>query len=355
MVLVILFCLISIKLPPHISPLPNQYRAYAIVLFHESGGNAGMMSLLSTFGVESSTSETSVTQLAIKVLQSRSFIDGIVKKFNIINKYNIEVMTTTKSREIINKNSEYTLDRDTGTLAISFTDIDPVFASELVNYEVNLLEKWFLEQDISLRSVELSKMENKLNNLTKEISEIEGDIKNFQQQHGVLDINEIASVQSAMISDLRTTLNQVELEINDYSEYSTIEDPALTILKNRRQNIINQIMRIEGGYVSSDGRNMPSTQELPQLSMNFAHMNAELALKNQLFQTLSERYEITKLAAAEEGVFRVFEYAEIPEQKIGPSRGRLCMIVTMVSFMSSILFSLLINTMKSINPDKRKK
>ena len=33
-------------------PLPNQYRAYAIVLFQEGGGNTSMSSMLSAFGVE---------------------------------------------------------------------------------------------------------------------------------------------------------------------------------------------------------------------------------------------------------------------------------------------------------------
>lgn len=356
-VLVIIFSFISLKLPPDISPLPNQYQAYAIVLFQEGVSNAGMSSMLSAFGVESGGGGgTSPSQLAIQILHSRSFIDDVVVEFDIVTKFNIVDKPRTNSRKLILENSKYSFNRDSGSFTISFTNIDPEFAADLVNYEVSLLEQWFLNQGVSMRSYELQLMEETLNELTNDISKIEREIKGFQKEHGVLDIMELAAAQSTMLTDLRTSMNQVELEIYDYSEYSTIEDPALTILKNRRNNIINQIRRIEGGYRSSDGRIMPSIEEMPQLSLSFTHMQADLALKNQLYLTLSERFEVTKLAVAEEGVFSVLEYAEVPEEKIGPSRGRLCIIVTFGTFAGSIFLALVINMIRNVSadPDNKK-
>jgi len=319
-ILIVSFSIISLKLPTELSPLPNQYRAYAIVLFQEGSGSVGMSSMLSAFGIESNGSGISPTQLAIEILRSREFVDSIISEFDIIQRYQIYKSPITNSREVIIDNSQYSLNRDSGSLTISFIDTDPIFAAELVNFEVGLLQNWFLKQDISLRSKELSLMEEKLEDLTNEIKKTESDIESFQKKHGVLDIMELAAVQIALLTDLRTSLSQVELEISDYSEISTIEDPALTTLKSRRQNIINQIQKIENGYIGSDGRYMPSIEELPQLSLSFTHMMADLDVKNQLYKTLSERYEITKLSAAEESIFSVLEYAEIPEEKIGPSR-----------------------------------
>ena len=100
---------------------------------------------------------------------------------------------------------------------------------------------------------------------------------------------------------------------------------------------------------------MPSQEELPQLALEFAHLQADLTLKNQLFQTLSERYEITKLTAAEEAVFSVLEYAEVPDEKEEPSRGRLCMMVTFGAFAGSIVLALILNMVKNISNDPNKK
>ncbi|MCK5154079.1 MAG: hypothetical protein KAQ93_06930 [Spirochaetales bacterium] len=352
---IIVFSIISLKLPPEESPLPNIYRAYAVIIFQEgSGGAAGMSSMLSAFGVESSGGTTDSSQLALQVLRSRPFLDQVVKEFNIIENLKFQKAIKTKSRNFIINNSEYIYDLISGTILISFSNIDPAFAADIVNYEVRLLEEWFLNEGVNIQSKQLSMMEEKLKELSLEISSIENSIKTFQRKHGVLDIIEIATARSAILNELRTGLNQVELEISDYSEYSTIEDPALTILKNQRNNIIIQIKRIERGYTGSDGRRMPSQEELPQLSLEFAHMQAELTLQSQLYLTLSERYEVTKLTAAEEGVFSILEYAEVPEEKEGPSRGQLSIKVTFGAFAGSIALAFLLNMVAGIFKDPEK-
>lgn len=354
-VFVVAFSIVSIKLPAHKSPLPNMYRAYAIVLFQEGPGVNGVSTMLSAFGIESTGSVTSGSQLAMEVLRSRQFLDNIIDEFDIVEKFEITRNRKSSSRSLILEKSGFSYNRDSGALSIHFTDTDPVFAAEVVDFQVKSLEEWFRDNSTSLLSNELSLMEEKLNELSDEISGIEDEIRVFQKEHGVLDIAEIAAAQSALLIDLRTALNEVELEISGYADFSTIEDPALIILRSRRNTILTQIKRVEDGYVGSDGRRVPSIEELPQMTLDFAHLQADLALKTQLYQTLSERYEVTRLSLSEEGAFRIMEYAEIPETKIGPSRGRLCIIVTFSAFAMSIFIALLHYSIKNVIKDPEKK
>ena len=354
-VLAVAFSIVSLKLPPEDSPLPNIYRAYAVVLFEDGSGDGGMSSMLSAFGVESISGSSSPSNVAMEILKSRFYIDKIVEKFNLIERFGLTVKIKTHSRLFIIDNSNYSYNQDSGALTISFFSIDPVLASDLVNYQVELLEDWFLNEGSSLRSNELSLMEAKLKELTTEISSIEEKIKFFQSEYGVMDIEEIADAQSSLMTELRTKLKHIELEISDYLVYSTIEDPALTNLKGQKNNILTQIREIEIGYEINDGRRMPSQAELPQLSLDFSHLMADLSLKNQLYQTLSERYEITKLIASESSAFSVLEYAEIPEVKEGPSRGRLCMMVSFGSFSGLIILALFLHLLKNIINDPLKK
>ena len=356
MIGVVIFSVISLLLPPEKSPLPNKYRSYAVIMFQgESGGGAaGMSSMLSTFGIESTGGSASPSQLALEVLRSRPFVDDVAKEFNVVEKFEIDDKIRTNSRKMIIDNSAYAYNQDSGALTIAYTSIYPQFAADLVNYEVELLEKWFQKEGVSTRANQLSLMEEKLEELRSGIGQIEEEIESFQIEHGALDITQLAESQAAILLDLRTTLNQIELEISQYTEYSTIEDPALVRLKTQRSNIINQIRRVEQGYISSDGKKIPSTDELPQLSLEFAHMRTELELQMQLYQTLSERYEVTKLTAAEESVFSVLEYAEVPEEKTEPSRGQLCMIVSVGAFFGSLVLALMLNMLSGIIADPKK-
>ena len=355
MIGVVVFSIITLKLPAEKNPLPNVYQASAKIMFQNSlNASAGMASMLSTFGFDtSSTANIDSSQLALQVIQSKPFIDSVVKEFQIVNKFEIKDYPKTRSRAIISSNSEYLYDRNSSSLSISYTSTDKEFASNIVNYQVQLLEEWFQKAGVSVKTSQLSIMEEKLEELSNSITEIEEQIEKFQIQHGSLDITQLAETQAAILLDLRTSLNQIELEISQYTEYSNIEDPALTVLKTQKNNIINQIKSVESGYLSSDGRKIPSTEELPELALEFAHMQAELELQMQLYQTLSERYEVTKLTAAEESVFTILEYAEVPEEKIGPSRGKLCMIVSIVAFCASIVLALVFNALQGIITDPK--
>lgn len=350
---VVIFSVISLKLPPEKSPMPNIYRAYATVVFQAGGtGSAGVSSMLAAFGVdEPSGNISSQAQLAIQILGSRAFIDSIVEEFNIIQRYGITDSEKTRSRRIIEHGAEYIYDQNGGTLTIAYTSSNPVFAADVVNSMVHLLEEWFRREGVTTQSTQLARMRETLDDLSAEIARIEADIEAFQRELGVLDIRELALTQSTMLTDLQTLLNQVELEISDYSEYSTFEDPALTTLKNRRDNILTQIRRIQNGYISSAGQKMPSLEEMPRLSLDFAHMQAELALRNQLYQSLSELYEITRLTGSESEMFTVLELAEVPEEKEGPLRGEMCIKVFFAAFLFSIVLAFFLNYAK----DKLKK
>jgi uncharacterized protein involved in exopolysaccharide biosynthesis len=353
--LVVIFAFLTLKLPPGINPMPNFYESYGIVIFQEDGSGSSMSAMLSAFGVESSTGSTGASQLAMQILNSRPFMDNIIDHFNIIEEYGIVENQKTRSRSVIKSSSEHIFYKDSGTLVLSYTSGDPEFAAEFVNYEIELLKKWFFEQGVSTRSNELALMEAKLEELSVDMKLIEEQIEKFQKEHGVLDIRELATAQSTMLTDLRMALNKAELEIRDYSQFSTIEDPALTTLKGQRNNIIGQIRKIEAGYTSSDGRKMPSLEELPQLSLAYTHMEAELSLKNQLYLTLSERYEVTKLLASDAGAFSVLEYAEVPELKIGPMRGQMCMKVTLGAFAGFVILAMFLDKIKILFTDPKNK
>lgn len=349
------FSLISLKLPPEKSPLPNYYRANAVLLFQDTGsGMGGITSMLSAFGIEDTGSEAgNMSQIALVVLQSRSFLDKLVEEFRLIEKYKIEEKVKTKSREILINNSEYNFDRNAGILTISFQDADPVFARDLVNREVVLLQAWFEKEGGTMRTEQIQLMEGKMTEVEEKINKLETEIRGFQQQFGVLDISEIAQQQNAAIENLREQLVQVEMEIRNYEEYLKIEDPNLARLRAQRENIIGMIYEIEQGR-SGGNLNFPSKDELPEIAATFGRMQMELEIQTGIYQQLSERYEIAKLSAAEENLFKILEWAEIPDEKAGPKRSKICIYTTVFAFLASLAVIIIIKLIKKIKNDPKK-
>jgi len=163
-ILVVVYAILSLKLPSEQSPMPNIYKSYGVVLFQEDGNSGSMSAMLSAFGVNSSSSGSSASQLAMHILNSRPYMDNVIEHFGLIEKMNIHNNKKTMSRRFLRMSSEFSFNQEAGALSIAFTSTNPVFAAEVVNYEISLLQTWFLEQSIAIRSNELSLMEESWKN-----------------------------------------------------------------------------------------------------------------------------------------------------------------------------------------------
>ena len=173
-------------------------------------------------------------------------------------------------------------DTDTGVFSISFTDTDPEFAREVVNYVVDLVEARFNELGID---------QNKLQeeNLKENI------------QHS-------------------------------YDEIRSLEKQIQT-LEHSVSNVYN-----------------PSSA--PSIMLDSSLLKMELSAQQQIYAQLKVQYESLKVTmASEQPVFQILEYAEVPDRKSAPSRGKLCIIITFAAFFMSVFMAFAINAVENIKSD----
>ncbi|MFP4385215.1 MAG: hypothetical protein ACLFSE_14320, partial [Spirochaetia bacterium] len=243
----------------------------------------------------------------------------------------------------------------TGILTISYQDIDPEFAMEIVNSIVVHLQEWFVDQGGTDNLQQVKTLEEKLMEVEEDIIDLETSIQLFQRQIGALSVTEVAETQSAMLADLQQQLLELDVRIKNYRETTTFEDdPTLQRMEAERSNIAETIAEVYEGNIGV-GQSLPARDELPQLQIKFARYMRDLEVRERVFEALSEQYEVAKLTAESEPVFSVLEAAELPEEKAGPSRGQLCMIVTAVGLLSGIVIAFFINMIRTIISDPTKR
>ena len=353
---VVAFSFLTLFLPPEVSPLPNMYTANAVLLMHsEDSGMSALSSVLSSLGMSAGGQGINYGEVALEVLRSRSILDALVEEFNIVERYGIVQNKRTNSRRAILAPSDFSYNSGTGTLDVMFTDVDPVFARDIVNAMIQKLEEWFSRWGGSANQRQLVILEEKIESVTAEITALEQKLGALQLQYGVLSVDEIAAAQTRMLTDLRSQLQAVEIEIRSYTEYSTIEDEALIRLRSQKEALEETIDEVERGYTGGK-KTMPAREDLPKLAVEFARLQTDLAIQMRIYQSITEQYELLKLSTGTGTIFNILEYAETPEEKSGPRRGSLCMIVIFVAFAGSIVLAFILNTIRNIwrDPAKRK-
>jgi uncharacterized protein involved in exopolysaccharide biosynthesis len=284
---VILFSVISIIMPPDVSPLPNEYTPRALMLIDNksSGGVSSMLGnmggLASLAGINLPVS-ASYSELAVFLTGTNTFLDAITDDFDIIERYKIEKSPRASSRKKLKELLKASYDDRSGVLSISFTENDPVFARDVVNYCIDYLAKRFDELGLDKNKIEKENLEININNTFEDILQLEEESRRLEQ-----------TVVSAS---------------------SYVRMPAITADVNRITMELNA-----------------KRQVYTQLKVQYELLKVNMA--------------------SEKPVFQILEMAEIPDMKSGPSRGLLCIIVTFAAAFFSVFLAFVLNAISNIRKD----
>ncbi|MDR0540038.1 MAG: lipopolysaccharide biosynthesis protein [Spirochaetaceae bacterium] len=190
---IITFSIISKKLPAEKSPLPDMYEPKALLMINnsnsngggglssllggDSSGGSGLSSLASLAGVNIGGATN--TKLAVFLVQSDLFLDTIVEEFDLARRYKIKKFFRTGARKKLKKLLTAEEDKDSSVIAISFLDIDPFFATDVVNFAVRLLEQRFDEMGLDRNKREKENLEINLANSLQEIKNLQLQAQTF--------------------------------------------------------------------------------------------------------------------------------------------------------------------------------
>jgi uncharacterized protein involved in exopolysaccharide biosynthesis len=295
MVGVVVFSVISLVLPPEISPLPNEYTPTALMLINDSSSSRGsMMSMLNSSGLGSLASLAGVgvgtgstfSELAVYLVGANSFLDAVVDEFDLLVRYKIDKpkkkaeSPRADSRKALKENLNAAFEEKSGVFSISFTDTDPAFAQRVVNYCVERLQTWFDELGVDKNKLEKENLEKNIENTYDGIRNLELEARRLEQ-----------SVQRGSVN-------------------------------------------------------------VPSISLELTRIQMELEAERQVYTQLKVQYELLKVTMdSEKPVFQVLELAEIPDRKSGPSRALICIIATFAAGFLSVFLVFVLNAIENIKQD----
>lgn len=288
-VLVLVFSIVSLVLPPEISPLPNKFSPQATMLIKDKSssksdilsGLSGLSSLASLAGISTSGGSAN-SSLALYLISSNSLLDAVTDKFDIIERYKIKEYERANSRKALQKTLTAEFDDENGVFKVTFTDIDGEFACDVVNFVVDWLSVKFDELGLDNNLIQKENLEKNIQSSYEEILKIEHELEKL------------------------------------------------------------------GASVSYGG----SIWSMPSIAIESAKLQLELKAQEQVYTQLKTQYELLKVEMQSEvPVFQILERPEVPDMKSSPSRGLLCIITTFAAFFISVFLAFALNAWKNIRSD----
>ena len=352
------FAIGSLLLPNDKSYYPNYYTPKAIVKINGDSGSGGInlgeqVSGISSLLGLSMKSGGSAFGEAKKYAFSNSFVDRVIEKLDLITLYGLSdsKKPLVTARETYKTNLTISDDSDSGTLEISYKDIDGKLAADIINTVTALLGTTFKEMSTNENVIQKNLLEKELADTKGKVQELEEELKAYSIKYGIYDIGTYTTARAEAVNDLHSQFLAKEMEIKAYRALSNIEDPGYRKLKIEMESLQSNLDNLKNGY-SVGGIIVPSEKELPELVNNYRNLTLEYKLQGQIYTSLTQQYELIKLKTSSiPPKFIVYEKAVPPLIKSGPSRGKLCVIVTMAVFFLSIFGAFIIEFIGKIKQD----
>lgn len=207
----VVISIISIVMPPEKSFLPNQYSPRAVMLITESGSGSsmpsGLSSLASFAGVNIGGGGSSNSSLAQYLAKSNLLYDALNDEFHFTEKFEIEKSPVANTRKALSEKLTSSYDEDSGIFKISFTDIDPIFAQQVVNFAIDWLMDKFNELGIDKNNIQKTNLEKNIDSTYREILRLEQQTQDLGSS-----LNSGAGVWNIPNANLETSRLKMELD-----------------------------------------------------------------------------------------------------------------------------------------------
>ena len=349
--------------------VPNRYESSTRLMSPQMGGSTSemlMTSLLSRTGGLAGIGanflglDTSGAMF-IGVLNCRTVADNLVHRFDLRKVYG-----TTRDQDArleLAGRTNISEDRKSEIITISVEDRDPNRAEALAAAYVDELNNLLVQVNTSSAHRERVFIEERLKFVKPELDLATKQLSDFSTKTTTLDLKEQGKTMVEAVATLQGELIADETQLRGLQQIYTGNNVRIRSLQARIAEQRHQLDLLRGSSadpspVTADEKDpdFPTFRRLPSLGVTYADLYREVKLREAVFESLTQQFEMAKIAEAKETPsVKILDPANLPEKKSGPHRVIIMLMGIMVSFGLGVVFILGRGTWRQVEPDDPRK
>ena len=324
--------------------LPNYYKAETRILPPQEKGGGLAAQLMGQAGglialAGGAAPLKSQGELFLAMIKSRTILDRIVDRFDLLNRYKVRYRQDARKRLLESLTARE--DRKSGVLILTVEDRDPKRAADMGNAFVEELKSLAGGLAISEAGQRRMFFEDQLRHTKESLARDEEEIKGFQQRTGVFQIDAQARAIIEGIARLRAGIAVKEVEAKVLRSFATAQNPDLQRVEEEIRALRAELEKVETSKGHGFDPLMPSAR-VPEMATEYLRKLRQLKYHETLYELLSKQYELAKLEEARDPVvIQVIDRAVPPERKSRPKRALIVLLTTGMALLLSVFVVLL--------------
>jgi len=325
--------------------LPKYYKAESRIFPpQEKGGNLAAQLMGQAGGLIAlaggATPLKSQGELFLAMMKSRTVLDRVVDRFNLLNLYKVRYRQDARKRllELLTARE----DRKSGIIILTVEDKDPKRAAEMTNVFVEELKSLVGGLAISEAGQRRLFFEDQLGQTKVSLARAEEEIKGFQQRTGMFQVDAQARAIIEGIARLRAGLAVKEVEAKVLRSFATTQNPDVQRVEEEIRALRSELEKLETAKGSGFDPLM-SSGRVPEMGMEYLRRLRQLKYNETLYELLSKQYELAKLEEAKNVlVIQVIDRAIPPERKSRPQTVLIVLLAAGAGFVIALFVALIL-------------
>jgi capsule polysaccharide export protein KpsE/RkpR len=311
--------------------LPPRQESYGSLI-------GGIANLTSTFfgggqGGFSLPPLTSPSEVYKELLESRSLAENLIYEFDLLNVYESKFIEEGLEIFWANLDIEVTF---AGFVNITFTDTDTIRVKELMDRLLLTLDSLNTHATINYHKRNRLYFEKQLEIVKNNLHQSEENLKEFQEEYGILEITEQIRQLLQILTDLETKKMELVFEKGVLDHTLNKNSAQVRLLEIQINSIEREIKKIQEGT----NENLAlGVQEIPDLAIKYANLLREQQIVETINIFIQQQYEQAKFFEEKDiPTIMVLDKPQYPQVRVYPKRRNMVIIAFMFSLFLNILF-----------------
>ena len=294
-----------------------------------SGGISGIMKNLKDLPLGlGGKSKSQSTDLYLTIIYSRSNLENIIEKFDLMNDYDLN--SREKAVKLLSKKIEADV-TDEDAFEITVRSKTAKKSANIVNYILEILNQKVIELNVTKSRDNRIFLEKRYAELKQNLRIVEDSLQRFQERTGLYEAKEQLKLIAGAYTELETKISMKKIELEILENMYEKESPQADLLRR-------EISLMESEF-NSFKRNkneesfLLALNSLPENMKKFLRLYRDIEIYTAILEFIVPIYEQAKLEEQKNiPVLRVIDYGVVPEKKAYPPRLLISAITTFIIF-----------------------
>lgn len=316
----------------------KEYDSMALILPLEDTSLGGISSIVKNLkdlplGL-GGTSKSASTDLYITLIYSRTNLEDLIDKFDLMKDYNVSRLEEAV-KALANKiESEETREN---AFRITVRTISPEKSVKMVNYIIEQLNNKVIQLNVAKSRNNRIFLEERYEELKTNLKAAEDSLQQFQQRSGLFEAKEQLKIIATAFSDLEVKVLAKETEMKIIEELLGKNSPQYESLKSEYEIISNQLSSLQKTR-KNESLLLP-LKSLPEKAKQYLRYYRDVEIYNTILEYLVPLYEQAKIEEQKSiPVLQVIDYGNKPEKKSYPPRLLFSLIISIIVTIMAIFF-----------------